>query len=191
MKKENQTTLPETNSSHLKIGLLKRKGSYSSHQFSGANCQFQGGYPSCLVPPKKPDSSFFVLKNLGTVSVADFLTKVHLMNKNIGKRIWIMYPTRNKIDLSFSVADFPLKFYYCSLGKRICKNWAFAKKKEVSFSVHVGYGFADLVAEAPNEWYIGKWQSQLLYLSFPGHIHTHDGSMGRLYFTYINGWFLW
>ena len=29
-------TLPETNSSHLKIDLPKRKQSYSSHPFSGA-----------------------------------------------------------------------------------------------------------------------------------------------------------
>ena len=36
-------TLPETNSSHLKIGLPKRKRSYSNHPFSGASCWFQGG----------------------------------------------------------------------------------------------------------------------------------------------------
>ena len=29
-------TLPRTNSSHLKIGLIKRKGSYSNHPFKGA-----------------------------------------------------------------------------------------------------------------------------------------------------------
>ena len=33
---ESLLTLPETNSSHLKIGLLKRKGSSSNHKFSGA-----------------------------------------------------------------------------------------------------------------------------------------------------------
>ena len=31
-------TPPETNSSHLKIGLPKRKGSYSNHPFLGASC---------------------------------------------------------------------------------------------------------------------------------------------------------
>ena len=32
------TTLPETNSSHLKIGHPKRKRSYSNHPFSGGSC---------------------------------------------------------------------------------------------------------------------------------------------------------
>ncbi len=49
-------TLPEINSSHLKIGHLKRKGSYSNHPFSGVNslASFQGGhfYRSRLVESK-------------------------------------------------------------------------------------------------------------------------------------------
>ena len=37
-KNDSKNTLPKTNSSHLKIGLPKRKRSYSNHPFSGANC---------------------------------------------------------------------------------------------------------------------------------------------------------
>ena len=41
--KISQLTLPETNSSPLKIGLPNRKGSYSNHPFSGANLLLVSG----------------------------------------------------------------------------------------------------------------------------------------------------
>ena len=44
-------TLPETNSSHLKIGHPKRKGSSSNHPFSGAMLVFGGVNPLKKVNP--------------------------------------------------------------------------------------------------------------------------------------------
>ena len=43
MIQQNTFTLPKTNSWHLKIGLPKRKGSSSNHQFSGASCLLVSG----------------------------------------------------------------------------------------------------------------------------------------------------